>query len=36
MNNKKKAGSKIYIGILNDGEYWIEDAYGEIIALLDL
>ena len=34
--DKIDPGSKIHIGMLNDGEYWIEDAYVEIIEKLDL
>ena len=33
---KIEPGSKIYIGMLQDGDYWIEEAYLEIIAELDL
>lgn len=36
VDDKIAPGSKIYIGMLNDGEYWIEDAYFEIIEKLDL
>jgi hypothetical protein len=36
VDDKIDPGSKIHIGMLNDGEYWIEDAYGEIIEKLDL
>ena len=36
VDDKIDPGSKIHIGMLNDGEYWIEDAYVEIIEKLDL
>ena len=35
VDDKIDPGSKIHIGMLNDGEYWIEDAYVEIIEKLD-
>ena len=36
VDDKIEPGSKIHISMLNDGEYWIEDAYVEIIESLDL